>query len=845
MFTGAPYFSVEGERPQVIFRGGDSVRAARYSTDYEKIDVKSFGACTLGERRTRQLEGKPTPCCHETEPSKEEGTLLEVPNMLAATGREPGSIGFEHFLQLPISDSLVTANQLPNAKKRGLLHCNPEELGLRKLGMEDMIERLNELADLYATEREEVEAARYWNEDKVEELGEDLFTHVLSDDLGEDGAGAGSASLKTQINALQRILDDTGLWHNFSVVEWRIRVGQLLWASDDTEKPSERNVLLLQITLAAELLVRLVALESMPAAVSSSRPLLSAEDAEGLESQRSTKVKWDLLLAERFLENLSIAAKQPTEEDTKKVNRSSLWSAITFITARETADDDSVEPILSPKEDLKQIDGLVNFAEAIHWPHAKDIRQDMEAKLSAGAPTPRRSGFRPVSTGGSEYATPLSSPMFPGTPGSRTSIFGLGEQKKRPGVARTTTAQSVRLLPSRSTTGFTGLDTQEAFEVGGWLSRSWLSGLVLPGEPAVHLLISCLLENCPQAITALGAEANLYGGFVYESRSYWSKSCVVGRVLGAVEGSAECMGWLSIPGAGAEAMEDGWLNVNVQDMPALPSDSPRIKNCAAVGQASDPLHGEKVEKVQAGDFVTPTDGELVIGNDAKFHEVTFSSEAPTAQPSKESSLPMGGIGDPEPSDASLIFSSPTNSKLGKISVPLTYDVQFVASYPCHPPRPKSRMSTNVFKTPSPKLSLEQDKDVETEKPADMARPAKTESTANLRASLVEKELPPPPAHPLHIDYHFDVVPAATLLSTPTQSRPRALSSPHERAELQNLHKEAVVVLDCRGTGDLELLARAWCAKVGEHALIGKSGRTCLACCVREARGLGIAVVIRT
>jgi len=114
---------------------------------------------------------------------------------------------------------------------------------------------------------------------------------------------------------------------------------------------------------------------------------------------------------------------------------------------------------------------------------------------------------------------------------------------------------------------------------------------------------------------------------------------------------------------------------------------------------------------------------------------------------------------------------------------------------------------------------------------------------------------------LHIDYHYETIPVAFLLSTPApeQSRPRALSSPHERAAAAAAPKssftqqrrktdeeleEEVVVLDCRGPSDLELLARAWCAKVGEHAIVGKSGRTCVACCVREARALGVGVVIR-
>jgi hypothetical protein len=135
----------------------------------------------------------------------------------------------------------------------------------------------------------------------------------------------------------------------------------------------------------------------------------------------------------------------------------------------------------------------------------------------------------------------------------------------------------------------------------------------------------------------------------------------------------------------------------------------------------------------------------------------------------------------------------------------------------------------------------------TKTPTDSKHPSKAGSTSTLNFSIFEKELPTTPAHPLHIDYQFDVIPVATLLSTPPESRPQALSSPKERKMSTvtiSSSDEDVVVLDCRGIEDLELLARAWCAKVGENALIGKSGRTCLACCVREARALGVSVVIR-
>jgi len=90
------------------------------------------------------------------------------------------------------------------------------------------------------------------------------------------------------------------------------------------------------------------------------------------------------------------------------------------------------------------------------------------------------------------------------------------------------------------------------------------------------------------------------------------------------------------------------------------------------------------------------------------------------------------------------------------------------------------------------------------------------------------------------------LPVATLLSAGAEeARSRALSLPDATAEAENEEEEEVAVLDCRGKADLELLARAWCAKVGENAIVGKTGRTCLACCIREARGLGVRVLIRT
>ena len=842
MFVGAPYFNVEKKKstykPQVIFRGGDVEAAAQYATDYPPFSHSSFAACTMGLHRTKETAVRPPSRSFDIQaPRVATSTFLEIPNMLSAQGNDLGTIGFDHYLQLPVADSTVLPDEPTFFEKRKLLYSDPEDLGLRDFNLESLIDRLTELGEIHATYSGDEASSAVMSEDKVSEMGEELFGKLLSAELGTTPAGTGSVSLKTQIDALQKVLNTSELFHDFGLVEWRIRVGQLLWASHDTEEPqldenrqpTERDVLLLQITLAAELLVRLEAMKTLGADGTSFPPIISAEERATVETEQTTKIRWDLLLAERFLDSLTISAKLPRETG-KERNRHSFFSAISFFTAKEDGveGEQLVKPLLFPKDETNQLAGLLRFAEAISWPHREDVSTQLEAKLA-----PPKSD-RPVSMV-SVYATPLSSPglpVTPGFPGQRSSYFGGGDaqatqQPRRPGLSRINTAASMQLLPA---SGFGTASNSESFEVGGWLSRSWLAGLVLPGEAASHFLISTLLENSPQAIDALGDCANLYGGFAYRGRSYWSKSCVVGRVLAASREAQECMGWVSVP-VNPKGIADGWINLNVKDIPYAPA-HPRIKEAEIIAADSDPLRSHSPTQAQAGDFTTPIDGPLVMGNEVRFDSLAFNSSGSTYELTKQSE----SLGATNTSIAQLTFSSPINSKLANLTVPLTYDVYFVSSYPCYPGAAQKPRDTKVL----PTNGIVEAQDAKKSLPADSARPS-----ASTLSFDGEKELPNLPAHPLHIDYRFNNVPVATLMST-AESRAPALSSPGERPHGQYTddEDEEVVILDCRGSQDLQLLARAWCSKSGENAVVAKSGRTCLACSVREARALGIGVIIR-
>ncbi|KAM0712167.1 hypothetical protein Q7P37_011261 [Cladosporium fusiforme] len=787
MFEGAPCFSVsngnKGYRSQVVFHGGSTGLPPDYTPDYKQFDHESFSASTLGVPTVRESDEIPF-TSHLRVESKKTGagdTLLEVPDMTSATGVEPGTVGFEYFLQLPIAESLAVPDEPETFEKRHLLTSNPTELGLRAFDLAQLVDNLTDAGNLYNHLTNKDATTNLLEQDKIDELGEKLFSGLLSADAvaipDEDGQ---HYSLESQIDALSKVLHTRGLWHNFSLVEWRIRVGQLLWTDVDVDDQNtenaghltERDVFLLQVTLAAELLVRLKLSEAVSELGTSSTDEIATTD-------RTAKVKWDLLLAERFLTNLSVSALSNAKEAESGI-RNSFFSAISFFTTDSDPQSQTTKPILRPRNEDKQIAGLLAFAGALNWAHTDDVHAQLRPGLDHAG------NERPVSMV-SIYATPLNSPRLfnmENAPGTRTSYFGTAarQQQNRPGFSRMSTTQSIQLRPAS--------EKPDGFSVGGWLSRSWLSGLVLPGEAASHFLISTLLENSPQAIDALGDNADLYGGFVYQGRTFWSKTSAVGRVLAATSGAVECMGWISVPGAPAQH-PDGWVNAKITDYP-YPSTQPRIKDHEALAKSSDPFHNADASQLRAADFTSPTDSPPVMGNEVLSHGLSFVS------PDDSSSSTSSTSTTNAKTTAQITFSSPINPKLPRLSVPLTYDVHFISSYPCYPV-PTTETASSIASSPS-----------------DHNNALSLHTTSTL-------DKPPPPAHPLHISYSYMTLPVATLLSAGAEeARSRALSLPDEKAEAESGDvEEEVAVLDCRGSADLELLARAWCAKVGENAVVGK------------------------
>jgi len=256
----------------------------------------------------------------------------------------------------------------------------------------------------------------------------------------------------------------------------------------------------------------------------------------------------------------------------------------------------------------------------------------------------------------------------------------------------------------------------------GWLSNTYLSGLILPGEGLSHFLISTLLENDQAAIASLGRDACLYGGFRYQHQSFWSKECIVGRVLAAGKGATECMGWISAPviPKGLKHSGDVWVDIEVEPyrklMPQHPSKNLRIRGVSlltfpgqlkknaltyiGIAKNENPriLHSQEIERdghviggadsssVLPGDFVLPSEEpalsepifvsltslDLVLTDDSNSIIETPTSEADIDNASTIMTY-----------SAMMRFSVDADGEdKREVNLALTHAVNFVTAYPC-------------------------------------------------------------------------------------------------------------------------------------------------------------------
>jgi hypothetical protein len=557
LFSGAPQFFDRSEgrhtgppRPSVAFPWNIEIHI-RDLSDHSQIEDQAWSSVTTCPHITRDLDKERDAVVEQKEKQRAHFIPIchERPNMLSSQGLERGTVGFSAALELGVADALYEGTEDPASPGSGTLSerrhhfLKEKKHGVRPLTESDVIARLIDIGESY----HEVPSSH--QKSSVEQYTE-LFTQVLFPPTRVKDSND-PYSLQVQIEALLDVLGVPNIWIDFGIVEWRIRLGQILWGApyepgvgnespvnveihDSGVPETEKFWLLLQILLSCELLIRLDLITKLaehdPNVITADAVRRFAEDAK-------QSVRWSLILARLWLENIRVQRVQPPA-DVEEKKSAAGWLATLTGTAVTTFKDAHEEKFGSTeyqgRHQARQISGLVHFARKLHWPQVDSVA----AKSSQSAALIAESA-----PGTPAMGTPLSMTT------QHSSYFGnsarlvikheLSKQQQR---------RSIMVQPS------------------GWLSRSYLTGLILPGEGLSHFLISTLLENDESAVARLGEEANLYGGFMYASKSYWSTACIVGRVLAAGKGASECMGWLS-SGVLLKGTEDGWVNIEVEIPP--------------------------------------------------------------------------------------------------------------------------------------------------------------------------------------------------------------------------------------------------------------------------------------
>jgi hypothetical protein len=340
-------------------------------------------------------------------------------------------------------------------------------------------------------------------------------------------------SLPVQIEALIDVLGTGNIWFDFSLVEWRIRLGQILWGPPPEDEilinnevasnlGDQKYWILLQILLSCELLMRL---DAVSASIDH-RVEPKMTEVHRFDKKSTQSVRWSLILARHWLENIKIEKLSPDFAPEKTVPTGWLASFKSAPSAKENEPEDTFDNVqFYGRHQTRQLSGLLHFARNLSWPNIESIAgKILSSEIGVTEHTPAAS--TPLSV-----STKRSSSYFTTKP-----RVGRGWSKQR---------MSAMIHPQ------------------GWLSNLYLSGMILPGEGINHFLISTLLESDERAISKLGDEAILYGGFSYEGRSFWSTFCIVGRVLAAGNGASECMGWVSSD-ITPKGSGESWVNIEVE-----------------------------------------------------------------------------------------------------------------------------------------------------------------------------------------------------------------------------------------------------------------------------------------
>ena len=205
-------------------------------------------------------------------------------------------------------------------------------------------------------------------------------------------------------------------------------------------------------------------------------------------------------------------------------------------------------------------------------------------------------------------------------------------------------------------------------------TMSWFTGVILPGPSLPWLVMKSLIRCDSDTGDDLHGLSHLSpaSGFQYRANTYWSSSCVVGKVLGGANGVKQVAGWIgpchSSPDLKrTECVRIEQLSVNNRNRMSL-------KEVDQMNRRTCPLGPEQMEYPVA-EFDVPLPDVDNITDTIRLEKLSFH---PVQRHSLDEEERVTRLNS-SLFRASIIFA------LGAKSCPLNlrYDVDFITAYPCH------------------------------------------------------------------------------------------------------------------------------------------------------------------
>ncbi|RYP15035.1 hypothetical protein DL767_010362 [Monosporascus sp. MG133] len=866
LFSGAPQFFARSQglgtgppHPSVAFPWDEEL-AIRDLTDYVQIENDAWGCVTA---RPRIILRDPMSATSPTGKKRPHFNTRcqERPSMLSMQGLEKGTVGYQAALEMSVADTLLEEQYgFDSLGSKGHVIVEQRQKlitskdGLRHLDDAAVMEQLLKVEQRYYAEREGLRI-------KSHELYNELFTKVLHPPTRVIDHND-PYSLAVQIHALVKVLATPNTWIDFSHVEWRIRLGQILWGFplDDElddgsaineginadDRVEERYWFLLQVLLSCELLIRL---DAITEGEEYGMQRLKASEVHRFEKEANPSVKWSLLLARTWLDNITVIKTSAVHEEpstpkgwlttfTSKMHLRHEHMHGAYYTDhtqhRHNAQTEYTYAIKG-RYNERQVFGLTQFARKLRWP-------DVEAfvfKINEQAPTL-----------GKEI--PVNTPLPPSLI-QRPSYFGADGTSMN--IKNDTEAMEKLAAGSGSV------------ECMGWISTD----IIPEGHGDGWLDIE--VDNIAEDMARTGKKARLWGKTGIERES---------DVLGDADPSNVLPADFVIPNENQYftpppsniRVELKSLNLSAPVDSVRPTPSLR-KQATQSPDASKPpvihtypasvtfaITHDGTEQQQELNMALSSDVYFVTAHPcAPSSRVKFlkSPTSPTIQQidvggydfSGKSSSAAHITGHPlhryytyaaihlldllsQPGNATLedLLSrsasanrSANTTPSSPVRAPVVLVIDCITGFA--PPRSPDNDALSLSRVSSLSSSFGLEPINTGAPPLQIPEPPhprnRLPSTSTLGSSRFERVDPPPPP-----DGGTATAGSATTPLSESTRMPSRLGNARRR----------------QFGSDLEVLARALCAERGWNALISRRRRGCLACAIREAGALGWRVVVR-